>query len=64
MAFDKKTYDSQFHKETYDRITFSVPKGKKAELEGIAADKGVSLTRLIIDALEKQYQIYLGRDKP
>lgn len=70
MAFDENKYKAQYAKENYDQILIKVPKGKKETLRQLAMDldirdnKGlISVTRLIINALEKTYKIDLSNPK-
>ena len=70
MAFDEKKYKSQYTKENYDQVMIKVPKGQKEKLRQLATDldmrdnKGlISVTRLIINALEKTYKINLSNPK-
>ena len=70
MAYDEKKYKAQFLKENYDRIIITVPKGQREKLRKLATDldirdnKGlISVTRLIINALEKTYKIDLSNPK-
>ena len=70
MAFDENKYKAQYAKDNYDQILIKVPKGKKGTLRQLATDldvrdnKGlISVTRLIINALEKTYKIDLSNPK-
>ena len=70
MAYDEKKYKAQFLKDNYDRIIITVPKGQKEKLRKLATDlevkdnKGlISVTRLIINALEQTYKIDLSNPK-
>lgn len=70
MAFDENKYKAQYAKDNYDQILIKVPKGKKETLRKLATDldvrdnKGlISVTRLIINALEKTYKIDLSNPK-
>lgn len=70
MAFDENKYKAQYSKDNYDQILIKVPKGKKETLRQLATDlnvkdnKGlISVTRLIINALEKTYKIDLSNPK-
>lgn len=70
MAFNENKYKAQYTKENYDQILIKVPKGKKETLRQLAMDldirnnKGlISVTRLIINALEKTYKIDLSNPK-
>lgn len=68
MAFDQQKYIDDYVRENYDRFTLKLPKGSKQKLKELAEsydftdDKGrLSITRLIIDALEEKYGIDLSR---
>lgn len=43
----------EYNKGRYDTITVWIPKGSKARWQEAASKRGVSLTKLIIDAVEK-----------
>lgn len=60
MGFDQNKYVNEFKKQNYDRITILVPKGKKAELQDYAKCNDISLSRLIMLALEEKTQIDLS----
>lgn len=60
MGFDKVKYDNEFNKQNYDSILLRVPKGKKAELQDYAKCNDISLSRLIMLALEEKTQIDLS----
>ena len=62
MAFDKVKYDNDFTRENYDRLSVNIPKGKKAVLQKEAADRGISVTALIVEALEGYFHIDLSKD--
>jgi len=49
--FDSVKYRNQFEREHYDRLTILVPKGKKEVIKKAAADSGMSMSELIMDAL-------------
>ena len=66
MSGTSSQYTAKYIKENYDQILFKVPKGKKALLKEEAAvrdirdSKGqVSVSRMIVLALEKQYGLDL-----
>lgn len=59
MAFDKASYDREFHKERYDRVEFTVLKGKRDELKALAKSEGVPVSELIALAIWKQYGLNL-----
>lgn len=52
MAFDKAEYDKNYLKSNYDSIAFRIPKGRKADLKKAADLRGISVNRLIADAIE------------
>ncbi len=53
----------KYHAENYSQIGITVYKQRKEELVALAASKGISLSRLIIDAVETQYQIDLSKPR-
>ncbi len=60
MSFDKNGYDNQYKRDKYDRISLLVPKGGKATLQKVVAERGEkSVNALIIRALELAYGIQL-----
>lgn len=54
-------YVNNFKREHYDRIVFLVPKGKGKLLKDLAADNGISVSRLIIETLETGLDIDLSK---
>lgn len=68
MAFDQSKYVEDYIRENYDRLNIKVPKGKKqvlkqlAEKYNITDNKGkISVTRLMIEAVEEKYKVDLSR---
>ena len=68
MAFDQTKYIDDYVKENYDRVVIKIPKGKKSLLKQIATEKNitdfkgqVSVTRMIIEAIEGTYHIDLSK---
>lgn len=68
MAFDSTKYKDDYARENYDRVTFKIPKGKKALLQKVAQERNItdnkgliSVSRLIIEAIEQTYCIDLSR---
>ncbi len=55
------TRQHRFQQEHYDRIYLQVPKGKKAVLQALAEEQGVSLNQYINDALFSQFDQMLDR---
>lgn len=62
MAFDPIGYKNQFRSENYDAVQFYVPKGKRNEIKKRAKELGISVSELIVRALEKQYLLDLSKD--
>lgn len=69
MSYDHSKYTSDYTRTHYDQIMVKVPKGKKEVLRQLAADKGitdrkgqVSVNRLIIQAVERTYNVDLAGD--
>ncbi len=61
MAFDANKYKNQYEKDNYDRILILVPKGKKADIKERAEELGISVSELIVRALEKMYLLDLSK---
>lgn len=66
MAHDHNSYSQAYDKENYDRVVFKLPKGKRtllkqeAEIRDIRDSQGkLSVSRMIVLALEKQYGLDL-----
>lgn len=62
MAFDQVEYKNQYNRENYDIVRFTVPKGKRKLLKERAQELGISVSELVIRALEKQYLLDLSKD--
>ena len=65
--YQKKTgYAAQkkYAAKNYSHIVFSVYKPHKNKLEMIARERGISLSKLIIEALSAQYQIDFSKPRP
>lgn len=50
--FDKVKYDNEYIKNNYDRLTITLPKGKKELYKQKAEKRNMSLTQLITLLLE------------
>jgi hypothetical protein len=61
MAFDQNKYVADFKRENYDAVTFLIPKGKKAALKQRAQIDGISVSQLVVRALEEFYKLDLGK---
>ena len=66
MAHDHNSYSQAYDKENYDRVVFKLPKGKRtllkqeAEIRDTRDSQGkLSVSRMIVLALEKQYGLDL-----
>ena len=59
--FDETKYKADFARENYDRVVFTVPKGKRADIKRCASLKGISITQLIVRALEQSYNLDLSK---
>ena len=55
MAYTEaqKEATARYNKKTYDRIDIIVPKGKRAVIKAFAASRGISVNKLINDAIDK-----------
>lgn len=59
--FDETKYKADFARENYDRVGFTVPKGKRTDIKRCASQRGVSITQLIVYALEQTYNLDLSK---
>ncbi len=55
MAYTEaqKEATARYNKKTYDRIDVIVPKGKREVIKVFAASHGISVNKLINDAIDK-----------
>lgn len=60
MAFDKSAYDNDFKKQHYDVIRALLPKGKGATVKAIAAERGLTVSQVVVRALEDTYKVDLS----
>ena len=61
VAFDQSKYAQEYNKENYDVIRATVPKGCRKVLRQEASERGISLSQLIVDALEYAYKLDLSK---
>lgn len=61
MAFDSTRYKREFAKENYDRLSFTVPKGKREVVKQYANERGMSISQLVVLALETLYHLDLSK---
>lgn len=59
MATNRIAYNAEYSKTNYDRLTLRLPKGSKEKLQFVASLHGESVNAIIIDAIEKQYNLDL-----
>ena len=57
MALSTK---AENQRANYDQIAFRVPKGNKIALQLEAAKRGKTMNEIIVEALEKQYNLNLS----
>ena len=62
VKFDRVTYQNEFNKKNYDRITVMAPKGMKSELKRLADSNGVSVNKLIMSAINQYITNIRGDD--
>ena len=55
MAYTEaqKEATARYNKKAYDRIDVVVPKGKRAIIKAFAAARGISVNKLINDAIDQ-----------
>lgn len=61
MAFDKISYNNEYTRQNYDVIRATVPKGRGKEIKDFARLQGISVSQLIIDALESYCKLDLSK---
>lgn len=54
---NKADYDNNYIKQKYDIIKFLIPKGNKEKLKELAQKKDTSVSKIIIDGVERYYNI-------
>lgn len=60
MAFDPNAYTNDYKRQHYDRLAALVPKGKGEAVKRLAAVNGLTVSQLIVRALEQTYKIDLS----
>lgn len=53
---NRTAYKNQFNADHYERINFSVPKGMKSVIKGLAADKGMSMNKYFLYLINKDQE--------
>ena len=61
MAFDQNQYINDWKRQNYDEVRVLIPKGKKETIKKMAKEKGLSVSRFIVEALENYYHIDLSK---
>lgn len=61
MAFDKDSYDNDYKRQNYDRVTVLLPKGRAKDLKAYAAAQGKSMGAVIIEAVENYCKLNLSK---
>ena len=61
MAFDQNQYINDYKRQNYDTIRALVPKGKAQDIKVFAKSKGLSVSQLIVEALEGYYNLDLSK---
>lgn len=61
MAFDNNSYQSDYKRQNYDRLNILVPRGRGKEIKKEAARRGISVSQLIIQALESYCELDLSK---
>lgn len=61
MAFDSNKYKADFQRENYYRPAVFIPIAKKTDVQRAAKERGISISQLVIDALEKCYGLDLSK---
>jgi len=50
--FDRISYQNNYNKKKYDRVTIMLPNGEHVKLKEIAKSDGMSVNKYIISAIE------------
>ncbi len=53
---------NQYNRENYFKVALRIPKDKKDVLQALAKKEKISVNKLIINAIEKEYGIKLSKD--
>lgn len=61
MAFDKIKYIDDYKRQNYETIRALIPKGSKEAVQNMAKQQGLSVSQLIVKALEAQYGLDLTK---
>lgn len=61
MAFDKISYNNDYTRQNYDIIRATVPKGRGKVIKDLAKSKWISVSQLLVDALEGYYNLDLSK---
>lgn len=60
MAYDKNSYTRQYNATTYHTVTAYIPKARKEALKAAAAERGLTVSQLVVRALEDYCKIDLS----
>lgn len=61
MAFDNNSYQTEYKRQNYDRMTVLVPKGRSKDVKAFAQAQGKSISQVIVEALETCYKLDLSK---
>lgn len=62
MAFDQNKYNTEYRRDHYDKVKIRMSKNEYAKAKNLSIELGVSVSQLIIRALEKTYLLDLTGD--
>lgn len=62
MAFDQNKYNTEYRRDHYDKVKIRMSKNKYAKVKNLSIELGISVSQLIIRALEKTYLLDLTGD--
>lgn len=62
MAFDQNKYNTEYRRDHYDKVKIRMSKNEYAKVKNLSIELGVSVSQLIIRALEKTYLLDLTGD--
>ena len=61
MAFDQNQYINDWKRRNYEEVRVLIPTGKKETIKKMAKEKGLSVSRFIVEALENHYKLDLSK---
>lgn len=61
MAFDQNQYVADYKRQNYDVIRALIPKGRSKDVKAYAKARGLSVSQVIVEALEVHCKLDLSK---